>query len=205
MTFTAWLSLFMVSLLGATSPGPSLAVVAKNTLGGNKINGILTAWSHAMGIGVYALLTVLGLAIVLKQFPVVFQTISYAGALYLAWIGINALRSKGGVADKLNTGKATGYWQSMRDGLMISLLNPKIGLFFIALFSQFIHAEVGVGGKILTVLTPLLTDGLWYTLIALTLSQPKILALLRRKAQWIDRLTGVALILVALRIVWGNL
>lgn len=205
MTFTAWLSLLMVSILGAISPGPSLAVVAKNTLGGSKINGILTAWAHALGIGFYALMTVLGLAIVLKQFPVVFQVISYAGALYLAWIGYNALRSKGGVANKLQAGKATSYRQSMRDGLMISLLNPKIGLFFIALFSQFIHADVGLGGKIVTVFTPLLTDGLWYTLIALTLSHPKILSVLRSKAVWIDRLTGVILILLALRIVWGNL
>lgn len=202
MTFTAWLSLLMISLLGAISPGPSLAVVAKNTLGGNKINGILTAWSHALGIGVYAFLTLFGLAIILKENPTLFKIITYAGALYLSWLGFNALLSKGGVAAKLGTGQATGYLESMRNGLMISLLNPKIGLFFLALFSQFIHADVGTLGKAITILTPMCVDGLWYTIIALILSHPRILEGLRSKAIWIDRLTGIVLLLLAARIIW---
>lgn len=203
MTFTAWLSLLMICVLGAVSPGPSLAVVAKNTLGGNKINGILTAWSHALGIGVYAFLTLFGLAIVLKNNPTIFQGVEILGALYLAWLGINALRSQGGVANKLEAGKATGYLQSMRNGLMISLLNPKIGLFFLALFSQFIHTEVGLVGKTITILTPMFIDGLWYTIIALILSHPKILDKLRARAIWIDRLTGIVLLALALRIIWS--
>lgn len=202
MALGAWLSLVMISLLGAITPGPSLAVVAKNTLGGSKLNGILTAWAHALGIGVYACLTVLGLAIVLKQTPALYQGISYAGAAYLAWLGGNALRSKGGVAAKLNAGKATGYIESMRNGLMISLLNPKIGLFFLALFSQFIHADVGLTGKVVTVLTPMCIDGLWYTVVALILSHPKVLDRLRNHAVWIDRITGVALLFIAARIIW---
>lgn len=204
MTLSAWLSLAAISLLGAATPGPSLAMVVKNTLGGNKFNGILTAWAHALGIGVYALLTLLGLAVVLANTPSLFRFITYAGALYLAWLGINALFSKGSVASKLDAQKATGYMQSMRAGFMISLLNPKIGLFFLALFSQFIHADVGLVGKVLTVLTPILIDGLWYSLIALILSIPKVLDALRNKAQWIDRLTGVVLILLALQIIIKN-
>lgn len=202
MTLTAWLSIFMISVLGAISPGPSLAVVAKNTLGGGKINGVLTAWSHALGIGVYAFLTLFGLVLVLQENPAVFRVIAYAGALYLAWLGLSALRSKGGVASKLATGKTGSYLESMRNGLMISLLNPKIGLFFLALFSQFVHPEVGLTGKIITILTPMIVDGSWYSIIAVVLSQPKILQSLRSKAIWIDRLTGVVLLLLAARIIW---
>lgn len=202
VTFSAWLSLFMISVLGAVSPGPSLAVVIKNTLGGNPLSGIITAWSHALGIGLYALLSLLGLAVVLKKMPVLFLFISYSGAFYLLWIGINAMRSRGGIAARLIQGEKNNYLKCMRDGAMISLLNPKIGLFFIALFSQFIHIDVGFTGKIITVLTPLITDGLWYSIIALTLSRPKILAFLRARAKLLDRLTGVVLIALALRIFW---
>lgn len=205
MTLSAWLSLVAISLLGATSPGPSLAVVVKNTLGGNKFNGLLTAWAHALGIGVYAFLTLLGLAVVLANSPDLFRFVTYVGALYLAWLGVKALLSKGGVTTRLDDAQnATSYMQSMRDGLMISLLNPKIGLFFLALFSQFIHADVGLAGKVLTVLTPILIDGLWYSLIALIVSIPKILEALRKQAQWIDRLTGLVLILLALQIIIKN-
>lgn len=205
MTLNAWLSLFMISLLGAVSPGPSLAVIIKNTLGGNPLSGICTAWAHALGIGVYALLSLLGLDLVLQNWPLLFLIISTMGAIYLFFLGFNALHSKGGVAASLTKGNKISYYQCFRDGAMISLLNPKIGLFFIALFSQFIHPEVGLSGKVITVLTPLLTDGLWYSVIALTLSQPKILLFLRKKAIWVDRLSGVILILLALKILWENL
>jgi len=76
MTFTVWLSLFTICILGAMSPGPSFA----------------------FGIGIYAFVTLIGLAVVLQQSPLLFKTISYAGAGYLAYLGYNALRSKGGVA-----------------------------------------------------------------------------------------------------------
>lgn len=202
MTLTAWLSLFTVSLLGAMSPGPSLAVVVKNTLGGGRKNGVVTAWSHAAGIGFYALLTMLGLVTVLKGYPGVFRVVSFAGALYLGWLGWKSLRSKGGVAATLAAGKEQSLRESARDGIMISILNPKIGLFFLALFSQVMHADVSPAGQLITVLTPLCTDGCWYTLVALLLSREKILGYLRKKAIVIDRATGLVLLLLAARIVF---
>ncbi len=56
--------------------------------------------------------------------------ITYAGAAYLAYLGVNALRSKGGIAAKLAAGKQVNLRTAARDGLMISLLNPKLALFF---------------------------------------------------------------------------
>ncbi|QGY39680.1 lysine transporter LysE [Pseudodesulfovibrio cashew] len=202
MTFTAWISLFAICLLGAMFPGPSLAVVVKNTLGGGKVNGVLTAWAHAMGIAGYAIVTLFGLTIVLKQSPTLFKAISIAGALYIAWLGVQALRTKGGIAAKLASGEKASYMESIRDGAMISVLNPKIGLFFIALFSQFIDPGVGRNGQLVTVMTPFVTDGLWYTTIVLILSNTIILDKLREKAHVIDKVTGVIFLLVAARIVF---
>ncbi|TKF16513.1 LysE family translocator [Vibrio genomosp. F6] len=202
MTFTVWLSLFTICILGAMSPGPSLAMVAKHSLAGGRKNGLATAWAHAFGIGIYAFVTLIGLAVVLQQSPIIFKTISYAGALYLAYLGFNALRSKGGVAEKLESGKTVSVWQSAREGFLISLLSPKIALFFIALFSQF----VAVGGepvsKAIIVATPFLVDGLWYTFLTFMLSSPRLLDKLRSRAQLIDRLSGAVLILLAARVVW---
>ncbi|NVJ57458.1 MAG: LysE family translocator [Vibrionaceae bacterium] len=201
MTLTIWLSLFTICLLGAMSPGPSLAMVAKHSLAGGRSNGLATAWAHALGIGIYAFITLIGLAVVLQQSPLVFKAISYAGAAYLAYLGYNALRSKGGVAAKLEAGEQSSVWQSAKEGFLISLLSPKIALFFTALFSQFVAVGDSVGAKSLIVLTPLVVDGLWYTLITLLLSSPRLLDKIRAKAQLIDRLSGVVLILLAVRVV----
>ncbi|MBY7827626.1 LysE family translocator [Vibrio fluvialis] len=201
MTFTVWLSLFTICILGAMSPGPSLAMVAKHSLAGGRKNGLATAWAHAFGIGVYAFITLIGLAVVLHQSPLLFKTISYAGAFYLAYLGLNALRSKGGVAAKLESGESVSVWQSAREGLMISLLSPKIALFFIALFSQFVAIGNEFSSKALIVVTPFVVDGLWYTFITFLLSSPRLLDKLRARAVLIDRLSGVVLIALALRVV----
>ncbi|EOC1774343.1 LysE family translocator [Vibrio fluvialis] len=201
MTFTVWLSLFTICILGAMSPGPSLAMVAKHSLAGGRKNGLATAWAHAFGIGVYAFITLIGLAVVLHQSPLLFKTISYAGAFYLAYLGLNALRSKGGVAAKLESGESVSVWQSAREGLMISLLSPKIALFFIALFSQFVAVGNEFSSKALIVVTPFVVDGLWYTFITFLLSSPRLLDKLRARAALIDRLSGVVLIALALRVV----
>ncbi|CAM3144517.1 LysE family transporter [Vibrio ordalii] len=125
----------------------------------------------------------------------------YAGALYLAYFGINALRSKGGVAAKLESGEMVSVWQSAKEGLLISLLSPKIALFFIALFSQFVAIGNELSSKAIIVLTPFLVDGIWYTFITLILSIPLLLDKLRARAALIDRLSGVVLIALAIRVV----
>lgn len=202
MTLTVWFSLFTICLLGAMSPGPSLAMVAKHSLAGGRLNGLATAWAHAFGIGIYAFVTLIGLAVVLQQSPLLFKTISYAGAGYLAYLGFNALRSKGGVADRLESGQRTSLWQSAREGFLISLLSPKIALFFIALFSQFVAVGDSVAAKSAIVATPLVVDGLWYTVVTFLLSSPKLIDRIRSKALLIDRLSGAVLILLAIRVVW---
>ncbi|GIU31833.1 LysE family translocator [Shewanella schlegeliana] len=201
MSISAWLGLLAICCLGAMSPGPSLAMVVRHTLGGGRGKGIICAWAHSIGIGVYALVTLLGLAVLLKQAPMVFNGIAVIGALYLAYMGMQALRSKGGMSDKLAAGESTDSFTAARDGLAISLFNPKIMLFFLALFSQFVMVADSLTGKALIVLTPLVVDGLWYTLIALILSHSAVLPKLREKAALIDKLSGVVLILLAIRVV----
>ncbi|QUN06509.1 LysE family translocator [Shewanella yunxiaonensis] len=201
MSWSMWLGLLAISCLGAMSPGPSLAMVVRHTLGGGRAQGIACAWAHSVGIGMYALITLLGLAALLKHFPIIFKVIAVAGALYLAWLGIKALMSKGGMQQKLAAGRQTTVLEAVRDGIAISMLNPKIMLFFTALFSQFVLAAQHSSGKGLIVLTPLIVDGCWYTLIAFMLSQPKVLDKLRNKANLIDKLTGGVLLLLALRVV----
>ena len=86
--------------------------------------------------------------------------------------------------------------------MAISLFNPKILLFFLALFSQFVLAAQTAIGQGLIVFTPLIVDGLWYTIIAFLLSHSAVLPKLRNQAKLIDRLSGVVLILLAMRVIY---
>ncbi|MBR9726393.1 LysE family translocator [Shewanella intestini] len=204
MSFSVWLGLFTICCLGAMSPGPSLAMVVRYTVNGSRLHGIVCAWAHSIGIGVYALITLLGLAAVLKSSPLVFNSIAIIGALYLAWMGVNALKSTSKnaliVSDKPSH---LSLWQAARDGIAISLFNPKILLFFLALFSQFVAVADSMSAHALVVLTPLFVDGLWYSFIALVLSHGAVLPKLQANATMIDKLSGVVLILLSLRVIYG--
>ncbi len=201
MTLSVWLSLFTICLLGAMSPGPSLAMVLKHSLASGRLNGLATAWAHACGVGIYACLTIFGLSIILHQVHWLFLTISYAGAAYLAFLGWKALQSRGGIATQLDSPSPVSLLVSAREGAMISLLNPKIALFFTALFSQFVSIEHELSSQVIIVATPLIVDGLWYTAITLLVSNRVIFDVLKTKARLIDKLSGAVLIALACRVI----
>ncbi|HSH47087.1 MAG TPA: LysE family translocator [Halomonas sp.] len=202
MPLTLWMSLVAICAMGAVSPGPSLAVVLRHTLGGGRLPGVITGISHAAGVGLYALLTVWGLGELIERTPLLFRAISWGGALYLVWLGIQALR-----ADRVGALEAhptrTSRGQAARDGLLVALGNPKLILFFVALLSQFVTPEMSDAARLVIVLTAMLIDGGWYTLVAIGLSHSRLLPWLQAHAHWINRATGVMLLLIAARILWA--
>ena len=100
----------------------------------------------------------------------------------------------------MESGNAVSLFQSAKEGFLISILSPKIALFFAALFSPFVATVHDMIGKTMMVATPFLVDGLWYTVIVVLLSNPRLLEKLRQNAVMIDRITGLALLFLALRI-----
>ena len=200
MTLTTWLSLAAICCLGAMSPGPSLAVVLRHTIGGGRTHGILTAVSHGTGVALWALLTVLGLSLLVTQTPLIYTAMTYAGACYLAWLGIKAIRSKG---DNQLTPESTKgpLFNAALDGLMISLLNPKLAIFFIALFSQFVAINMSSGEQLTMIATAGSIDILWYVFIAMTMSHSCIIDRLQNKAVLINKISGIIMVALALRVV----
>ena len=82
MEFHLWLSLVVICILGALSPGPSLALVVKNTLNGGHSQGYATAVSHGLGVALYAAITATGIGIIIVQSPLLYAIIQYAGAAF---------------------------------------------------------------------------------------------------------------------------
>ncbi|MBJ6610694.1 MAG: LysE family translocator [Candidatus Thiothrix moscowensis] len=205
MPLTDWFSLLTICLMGAMFPGASLALVLRNTLNYSRLHGMVTGISHALGIGLYALLSVLGLVLLLQQSPLLVEAISYAGAVYLLWLGYQGLIAKAhtGRHAAIQTHQAT-LLDAARDGLLMALLNPKVGLFFLALFSQFVQENMSFAAKIVFVSTITLVDGGWYVLVASVLSRSRLLDTLRQQQVWVERILGGILILLALKILLGN-
>ncbi|OQX38520.1 MAG: lysine transporter LysE [Oceanospirillales bacterium LUC14_002_19_P2] len=202
MPLSSWLSVVAICMLGAMSPGPSLAVVIRNTMSSSRRMGMVSGIAHCLGVGVYALLATAGLGVLITGNPVLFKVLTWGGAAYLAWLGIKALRASGTPA--LAAGNVVdenvSIFKAARDGFLISFLNPKIAVFFLALFSQFVTPEMGWQAKMIMAFTAVAIDGLWYCFIAAVVGHGAILPFLRRYTLWITRAAGVLLLAVALRV-----
>jgi len=200
MEFTAWVSLTLVCIMGAMTPGPSLAVVLKHTVSGGRTNGVVASLAHGLGIALYATLTVVGLAIVIQETPWLFSLIKYAGVIMLLWLAFKALTSKPATTKLDQRGPSVTLKQSFLHGFMIAFLNPKLAIFFLALFGQFVDEQAGWQQSVIMVGTVVSVDTLWYCLLVIALSQSTLLEKLRDNAHIIDKVTGVGLLAVAARV-----
>jgi threonine/homoserine/homoserine lactone efflux protein len=203
MTIAIWLTVVSICLLGAMSPGPSLAVVLRQTLSGGRETGLTAAMAHGLGIGLYALLCISGVAVMITASPVLFTVLQWGGAGYLVWMGINGLRARATphttLADPPGTGSAA------RDGFLVVFLNPKIAIFLIALFSQVIGSDTAWLEKLAYAATIMFIDMAWYMTVAWSFSNPRWLARLQGNAVWLERAFGVILIALAVRLLAGGL
>ncbi|MGE6811205.1 LysE family translocator [Pseudoalteromonas nigrifaciens] len=202
MVLSVWLSLALVCIMGAMSPGPSLAVVLKHTLSGGMKNGMLAALSHGLGVGLYAAASLLGLGALMLQFPTVYQMLVYLGAAYLAYLGIKILLAKAHGSELQVQHSEVSSKTALQDGFAIAFLNPKLAIFFLALFSQFIDPQnltLSIG--IIMCLTVLVIDTGWYLLVALLTEMSKNRFGFNQQNVWLDKLLGLVFIALAIRVV----
>ena len=202
MTLSVWLSLAAICMMGAMSPGPSLAVVLKHSLNGSMKNGMLAALSHGIGVGLYAGASLLGLGALMTQFPTVYQILVYLGAAYLAYLGIKILLAKPS-NNELGVQKSeVSAAKALQDGFAIAFLNPKLAVFFLALFSQFIDPQaltLSVG--VIMCLTVFVIDTGWYLLVALLTEVSKTRFGFTKQNPWLDKILGVVFIALAIKVV----
>ena len=203
---SAWVALAIVFALGAMSPGPSLAVVLRNTMTGGRRHGISTGVGHGIGFGIYAFLAALGIATALSANKHVEQALRWGGVLILLWLGTtflrHALAERGDEHDRhdqLDPSRSIGFIQ----GFSIALLNPKIMAWMLALYSPFIEADFPMETLIGMGLLGMSIDGAWYVTVATVLTTGDRAERLRSNAHLIDGSMGILMFLFAYILVSG--
>ena len=198
MDINSILILAIVCASGAISPGPSLAVVIRNTIAGGRSQGIMTGLGHGIGLTIYAFIAVMGLSSMLIGNQTLFVCVQIAGSFWLIWIGCNMILSSPNESSKKNVdSKKRGFVE----GFMISFLNPKILVFFVAVFSQFIHNELTNIDRTIIVMVAGVIDTFWYVFVAMLLAGSNFVDKIKKYSVWIDRFTGVLLIGLSLAII----
>ena len=198
MDLTTILALSFVCAMGAMSPGPSLAVILRNTISGGRLQGVMTGVGHGLGFGMYALLAVTGLSALLIAHESFFLFLQWSGALVLLWLSYEMLTY---IPSDGNDDHSIDNRRGFIEGFLISFLNPKILVFLVAVFSQFIDPQMSQSEKILMAILAGLIDTTWYVLVAAILAGTPLIDFFRSNSLIIDRVIGLVLSLLALALV----
>jgi RhtB (resistance to homoserine/threonine) family protein len=188
-----------VAVVIVLTPGVDMALVTKNALRHGRTAALLTAAGVNVGIAIWTFAAALGIAALVATSAALFELVKFAGVVYLLYLGFQALRRRGHgwhvAAPALSPRRA------LRQGLLSNLLNPKIAVFFTSLLPQFVDR----GGHTLFALLALgaifnAIGVIWLTVYALLVARSRSLLLRPRVTRALDRLSGVVLIGLGVRL-----
>jgi threonine/homoserine/homoserine lactone efflux protein len=196
-----------VALIVIVTPGPDTALTIRNTLLGGRRGGVFTGVGVAAGQAAWTVATSAGIAALLVASEPVFRAVKYAGALYLAFLGLQALRAAGRGSNKrpaaahVNGAPVLSPPVALRQGLVSNLTNPKMVAFFPALLPQFApHGDAAFPVLLSLGLLFSTMTLLWLSSYALVVAKAGDVIRGRRVARVLEACTGVVLIALGLRL-----
>ena len=206
-------SFLLASFLMAVAPGPSNAFLMAQTFANGRSAGMQSAFGFALGGVIHTLFAVVGLSAVLKASPSAYAAVQYAGAAYLCYLGFmmikGTLKQPEPTPDDKQTDKphisTSKKSNVMFQAMMTEVLNPKVALFFIAFIPQFVDPTLS------SATFQLAFFGLLYPLFAFPIDctyiyfGDKIAQFFRRNPNsqlWIDRITGIVFIALAINLLF---
>jgi RhtB (resistance to homoserine/threonine) family protein len=200
------ITITLLNLLAAMTPGPDFAIVTRNTLLSSRTAGIFTSLGIACGVIIHVTYCSLGLAIIITHSNALFNSIKFIGGVYLIYmgylsIGSSSQKTLAPTAEKIK--KTVSKWQAYRQGLLTNLLNPKATLFFLALFTLVVDAKAH-WFDIIIGLTLFTTVFLWFSSLTLLLSHTTVSNLIQRYQGKLLKITGLFLIVFGIMLLFAK-
>jgi threonine/homoserine/homoserine lactone efflux protein len=192
-----WASFLAAAVLLNLAPGPDLAFILGHTARGGKRAGIAAMLGIWTGALCHALFAAAGLSTIIAESATAFSFVKWIGVAYLTWLGIQALRSKGGTLAPDRVPEPRSVWRVFGQGVLVDLLNPKVAIFFLAFLPQFLVPGAGPAWA------QLMLHGTLIIAVAALIEPPLVLLgdrltirlrTDRRLARWLDRTLGAMLI-----------
>ncbi|QEA39105.1 LysE family translocator [Pistricoccus aurantiacus] len=186
-TLLHWATFGSAAILLNLSPGPDMAFILGQTATGGQRAGFAAMFGVWTGAFLHVLMAAAGLS------AVAFSVVKWIGAAYLIWLGIKMLTSAGGALAADTPPSPQASWKTFRQGMLVSALNPKVAIFFLAFLPQFVVAGAG------PMSAQLFLHGALIIAIAALIEPPLVIAgarlatalrYNRRLAAWLDRGLG---------------
>ncbi|HEY4650887.1 MAG TPA: LysE family translocator [Pontibacter sp.] len=194
----------VTAIIFVITPGIDTVFVINKSITQGRKAGIYSTLGVNAGVLVHTLFAALGLSLIVAKSALAFSVIKYLGAAYLVYLGVSKMRSKA-TAIQTPTGETVmnSNRQNFMSGLITDVLNPKIALFFLAFFPQFINPDMINSPTPFIVLgvTYALLGVLWFMILTLFASLfSEKLAANARANEWLNKIAGITYILMGLKI-----
>ena len=195
----------VVAMAMTMVPGADTMLVVRNVLRGGRRDGWFTVAGICSGLYVHALLSALGISVILMQSASAFTIMKIAGAAYLVWLGFNSLRSSARgarpqAADSVTRARATPA-RCYREGFLTNVLNPKVIVFYLALLPQFIGPADPVFLKSLLLTVIHFVEGmLWLGFVAYLVDRSRQFFMKANMRRWLDAICGTLLVGLGVRL-----
>ncbi len=186
-------ALLLINLLGMLSPGPDMVLVLRHA-SNNPRQAALCVFGVLLGFSLHISFALGGLSLLLKQSPLLFELLRWSGAGFLIFVGLKTLFSSTKVVEFGIASPAKPAKNIVLSGLTCNLLNPKILVFVVSVFSQFIGQETLLNQKLILAAALLLETALLWALLLKILSHHSVQLKLQHYQQWVNRFSGTSLL-----------
>jgi threonine/homoserine/homoserine lactone efflux protein len=194
------LTFVVVATLLVMTPGPNGVLIAKTVPTSGRAAGFGNIAGFVLAFYLHGALAILGISILLVQSATAFAIVKYAGAAYLCWIGVKALWSAAQKPDAAlariaPARRARGLGKAFVEGFLTNALNPKVAMFYLAAFPQFITLgqTTPLAASLLVVLHSLI-NVVWFGAMVLLLDRLTALSRSDRAQRGLKAVTGVVFI-----------
>lgn len=206
-TLVHWSTFFVAAVLLNLSPGPDIAFILAQTVKNGRRSGFAAMFGIWSGAFLHVILAAVGLSAILATSTIAFTFVKWIGALYLIWLGIQALRSNGASYATDSDVKPSSNMKIFQQGILVAALNPKVAIFFLAFLPQFVVAGAGPASA------QLFLHGILIIVVAAFIEPPlvilgaKLTRYLSQNAQvaaWMDRGLGALFIGLGVRLAFSE-
>lgn len=188
-----WLFIVIVFFI-AIIPGPNALLVLSTALTQRKLFAFVNVLGVSCGFFFHAFISANGISLLLSNTPMAFEGLKWAGVLYLVWLGYNhfraALRAQEGVLSVVIASGSKLYHQFLK-GLLTNLLNPKIVLFYLSIFPQFVSTDAIVTDSLMLGAIQALVVSMWFLVVILMADTFKRLLVQKRTSQMMNIVCGI--------------
>ncbi len=200
--YSQFLSIAIIHLLAVMSPGPDFALIVRQSLLYGRKTALATSIGIGFGILFHIFYCIVGIGLVISKNPYIFNIIKISGGLYLIYIGYKSIVSISNLTLKETTNvPKLSFYNAFFEGLVTNILNPKATLFFLSLYTFIINEQPEIYIQILYGAWMSLATAAWFCFISTLLTNSLILKPINNFTNIIQRITGVGLILIGIRLI----